>query len=87
MPTGVDSSEGNGRRGRGGSMGDIFLEGFDVIAEGFQAGGSQGASGAGHLAFEALLDGDISRRGELFDLDAEVACGGSGLLLDICEIS
>ena len=43
-------------------MGDVFLEGVDVIAEGFEAGGSEGAGGAGHLAFEALLDGDVTHR-------------------------
>ena len=43
-------------------MGNIFLEGLDVIPEGFEASGSEGAGGAGHLAFEALLDGDVTRR-------------------------
>ena len=68
-------------------MGDVFFEGVDVLAEGFEAGGSEGAGGAGHLAFEALLDGDVTRRGELVQLDAEIAGGGSGLLLNVREIS
>ena len=68
-------------------MRDIFLEGVDVLAEGFEAGGSEGAGGAGHLAFEALLDGDVTSRRELVQLDAEIAGGGSGLLLNVREIS
>ena len=68
-------------------MGDILLEGVDVIAEGFEASGSEGAGGAGHLAFEALLDSYVTRRGELVQLDAEIAGGGSGLLLNVREIS
>ena len=68
-------------------MGDILLEGVDVLAEGFEAGGSEGAGGAGHLAFEALLDGDVTSRGKLVQLDAEIAGGGPGLLLNVREIS
>lgn len=68
-------------------MGDVFLEGVDVLAEGFEAGGGYGAGCAGHLAFEALLDGDVTRRRELVQLDAEIAGGGSGLLLNVREIS
>ena len=68
-------------------MGDVFLEGVDVLAEGFEADGSEGAGGAGHLAFEALLDGDVTCRGKLVQLDAEIAGGGSGLLLNVREIS
>ena len=68
-------------------MGDVFLEGVDVLAEGFEAGGSEGAGGARHLAFEALLDGDVTRCGELVQLDAEIAGGGPGLLLNVREIS
>ena len=68
-------------------MGDVFLEGVDVLAEGFEAGGSEGAGGTWHLAFETLLDGDVTRCGELVQLDAEIAGGGSGLLLNVREIS
>ena len=68
-------------------MRDVFLEGVDVLAEGFEAGGSEGAGGAGHLAFETLLDSDVTRRGKLVQLDAEIAGGGSGLLLNVREIS
>jgi len=68
-------------------MGDILLEGVDVIAEGFEAGGGYGAGCAGHLAFETLLDSDVTRRGKLVQLDAEIAGGGSGLLLNVREIS
>ena len=68
-------------------MGDILLEGVDVLAEGFEAGGSEGAGGAGHLAFETLLDSDVTGRGKLVQLDAEITGGGSGLLLNVREIS
>ena len=68
-------------------MGDVFLEGVDVLAEGFEAGGSEGAGGAGHLALKTLLDRDITGSRELFYLDAEVPCGGSCLLLNVREIS
>lgn len=68
-------------------MRDVFLEGVDVLAEGFEAGGGYGAGCAGHLAFETLLDSYITRRGELVQLDAEIAGGGPGLLLNVREIS
>lgn len=68
-------------------MGDVFLEGVDVLAEGFEAGRSEGAGGAGHLAFETLFDSDVTCRGKLVQLDAEIAGGGSGLLLNVSEIS
>ena len=68
-------------------MGDVFFEGVDVIAEGFEAGGSEGAGSAGHLTFETLLDGYVTSRGKLVQLDAEIAGGGSGLPLNVREIS
>jgi len=68
-------------------MGDVSLEGVDVLPEGLKAFGSKAACSARHLAFEALLDGDVTRRGELVQLDAEIAGGGSGLLLNVREIS
>ncbi len=68
-------------------MGDVFFEGVDVLAEGFEAGGGYGTGGAGHLAFETLLDGDVTSRRKLVQLDAEIAGGGSGLLLNVREIS
>ena len=43
-------------------MGDVFLEGVDVVAEGLKAFGSKAACSARHLAFEALLDSDVTRR-------------------------
>ena len=68
-------------------MGDILLEGVDVLAEGFEAFGSKAACSARHLAFETLLDGDVTGRGKLVQLDAEIAGGGPGLLLNVREIS
>lgn len=68
-------------------MRDVFLEGIDVLPEGFKSFGSKAACSARHLAFETLFDRDITGRGEFVDLDAEVACGGSGLLLNVREIS
>ena len=68
-------------------MRDVFLEGIDILPEGLKAFGSEGAGGAGHLTFETLLDGYVTSRGKLVQLDAEIAGGGSGLLLNVREIS
>ena len=54
------------------TSGNIFLEGFDVGAEGFHACLGDGAGGAGLFALEALLDRDVTGGRELVDLDAEL---------------
>lgn len=66
--------------------GNIFLQGFDVGAEGVKAGLGDGAGGAGLLPFEAFLNRDVTGGREFVDLDAEVAGGGSRLLFDVGEV-
>ena len=68
-------------------MGDVSLEGVDVLPEGLKAFGSKAACSARHLAFETFLHSYVTGRGEFVDLDAEVARGGSCLLLNVREIS
>ncbi len=66
--------------------GNVFPQGLHVAFESVDSGLRDFAGGAGHLAFEALLDGDVARRAKLVNLHAEVARGRAGLFLEIAEI-
>ena len=68
------------------SFPDILPECNHIVLKGFRSRRSDLAGGAGHLALEALLDGDVARRVELVDLHAEVARGGAGLFLEVGEV-
>ena len=65
---------------------EVAFQRLHVVLEGFAALGSGAAEGAGAFALEALVNGDVARRGEFFDLHAEVACRGARLLLDVWEL-
>ena len=65
---------------------DVFLQCFDISAEGFGACGGDATDGAGHLAAEAFLHLDVARLGQLVNLHAQVTRRGAGLLLEVGEV-
>ena len=64
------------RRGR-----DDLLQRRDMAGEGAAAGGGGGHRGLRLLADEGLVDRDIARPRQRFDMGAEIAVGGAGQLL------
>ena len=64
----------------------VFFQCFHVVAEGLLACRGDFAGGAGHLALETFLDGDVAGGGEFVDLYAQVPGGGTCLLFQIGEI-
>ena len=63
----------------------VFLQGFYVVFKGFQPCRRDAAGRARHLALEPFLHGNVFRRRELVYLDAQVACGGPCLRLQVSD--
>ena len=64
----------------------VVLQGFNVLAEGFDALGRDAAQGAGTPALVGLLHLDVASCRQLFYLHAQVARRCARLLPDVGEL-
>ena len=66
---------------------EVFLQRFHIVSESLCPRRGYLASGTRHFPFEAFLDGDVARFGQFVNLHAQVARGGTRMLLEVVEVS